>query len=200
MERDACDEDLRKRRERTAEYCRGVLVQQALPPVTKGHLGDDDPSTPRRSGEPRPRDRFERSHRRASPRVGRMVRGTRDNVRAPCATGRRSWSSPAARVRSTSGAASSTSSCGGSASASPGSRSARLSDRPVRGGGGRRHARRDHRLEHAVYRQLARLSEAHRLPDTTDRARRGADADPPPGAPLFLVRRPDRHHSLWYPP
>ena len=27
----------------------------------------------------------------------------------------------------------------------------------------------------------------------------GADADPSPGAPLFLVRRPDRHLSQWYP-
>ena len=45
----------------------------------------------------------------------------------------------------------------------------------------------------------ARLRKAHGVPDAAGRARRGADADPPPGPPLFLVRRPDHHDSVWCP-
>ena len=55
--------------------------------------------------------------------VGGMVRGTRDNVRALMRERQTILSSPEARARSTSDAASSTSSCGGSASASRVSRS-----------------------------------------------------------------------------
>ena len=49
-----------------------------------------------------------------------------------------------------------------------------------------------------IYGQLARAYEkAHGVPDAADRARGWADADPPTRSPVFLVRRPDRHHSLW---
>ena len=128
---------------------------------------------------------------RDAPDRGRMVRGTRDNVRALMRERQTILVFPGGAREVNKRRGSSTSSCGASGSASPGSRSSRAIRSCRSRPSAPRRCSTSSSTGHAGLRPVRRVStRSHGVPDAADRARRRTHPDPPAERLYFWFGEP----------